>query len=40
VIARVEIAHEKPMLKKLIRERRCAIPANCYSEWKEMKVGK
>jgi putative SOS response-associated peptidase YedK len=28
------------MFRKLIRERRCLIPANCYYEWKEMKVGK
>src|SRR5262245_9781231 len=24
-------------VQKLIRERRCLIPANCYYEWKEMK---
>ena len=40
VNARAETAHEKPMFKKLIRERRCLIPANCYYEWKEMKIGK
>ena len=40
VNARAETAHEKPMFKKLIRERRCLIPANCYYEWKEMRVGK
>ena len=28
------------MFRKLIRERRCLIPANCYYEWKEMPVGK
>ncbi len=28
------------MFRKLIRERRCLIPANCYYEWKEMRVGK
>jgi putative SOS response-associated peptidase YedK len=28
------------MFKKLIRERRCLIPANCCYEWKEMPVGK
>jgi putative SOS response-associated peptidase YedK len=38
--ARAETAHEKPMFKKLIRERRCLIPANCYYEWKETKIGK
>jgi putative SOS response-associated peptidase YedK len=40
VNARAETAHEKPMFKKVIRERRCLIPANCYYEWMEMKVGK
>ena len=40
VNAKAETAHEKPMFKKLIRERRCLIPANCYYEWKEMPVGK
>ena len=28
------------MFKKLIRERRCLIPANCYYEWKEAPIGK
>ena len=27
------------MFKKLIRERRCLIPANCYYEWKERPAG-
>lgn len=40
VNARAETAHEKAMFRKLIRERRCLIPANCYYEWKEMPVGK
>ena len=40
VNAKAETAHEKPMFKKFIRERRCLIPANCYYEWKEMPVGK
>ncbi|RPI08188.1 MAG: SOS response-associated peptidase, partial [Actinobacteria bacterium] len=40
VNARAETAHEKPMFRKLIHERRCLIPANCYYEWKEMPVGK
>jgi AhpD family alkylhydroperoxidase len=40
VNARAETAHEKPMFRKLIRERRCLIPANCYYEWREMPVGK
>ena len=30
----------KADVQKLIRERRCLIPANCYYEWKEMPVGK
>jgi putative SOS response-associated peptidase YedK len=38
--AKAETAREKPMFKKLIGERRCLIPANCYYEWKEMPVGK
>jgi len=28
------------MFRKLIRERRCLIPANCYYEWKQSKIGK
>jgi putative SOS response-associated peptidase YedK len=28
------------MFRKLIRERRCLIAANCYYEWKQMSVGK
>ena len=40
VDAKAETAHEKPMFKKLIPERRCLIPANCYYQWKEMSVGK
>ena len=34
VNAKAETAHERPMFGKLIRERRCLIPANCYYEWK------
>jgi putative SOS response-associated peptidase YedK len=40
VNAKAETAHERPMFRKLICERRCLIPANCYYEWKETKVGK
>ena len=40
VNAKAETAHERPLFKKLIRERRCLIPANCYYEWKQMPVGK
>jgi putative SOS response-associated peptidase YedK len=40
VNARAETANEKPMFRKLIRKRRCLIPANCYYDWKEMSVGK
>ena len=28
------------MFRKLIRERRCLIPVNCYYEWKETPTGK
>ena len=40
VNAKAETAHERPLFKKLIRERRSLIPANCYYEWKQMPVGK
>ena len=33
-------AHEKPICRKLIRERRCLIPASCYYEWKQTKIEK
>src|SRR5262245_1054744 len=38
--AKAETAHERPMFRKLIRERRCLIPANCYYEWKQTKIAK
>jgi putative SOS response-associated peptidase YedK len=28
------------MFRKLIRERRCLIPSNCYYEWKQTLIGK
>ena len=40
VNAKAGTAHEKPMFRKLIRERRCLIPANCYYEWKQTPIGK
>ena len=40
VNAKAETAPERPMFKKLIRERRCLILANCYYEWKQTKIGK
>jgi putative SOS response-associated peptidase YedK len=38
--ARSDTAAEKPMFRKLIRERRCLIPADCYYEWKVTPQGK
>jgi putative SOS response-associated peptidase YedK len=40
VNARAQTAHEKSTFRRLIRERRCLIPVNCYYEWKEMPIGK
>lgn len=38
--ARAESTHEKPMFRKLIRERRYLVPANYYYEWKRMPAAK
>jgi len=38
--AKAETTYERPMFRKLIRERRCLIPANCYYEWQRTKIGK
>ena len=38
--ARTDTVAEKPMFRKLIKERRCLIPADCYYEWKESPAGK
>lgn len=35
-----ETAHEKPMFRELIRERRCLIPADCFYDWKATPAGK
>lgn len=32
--AKSETAHERPMFRKLLRERRCLVPADCFYEWK------
>ena len=38
--AQAETAKDKPMFQKLIRERRCLVPADCFYEWKETPAGK
>ena len=38
--AKAETAHEKPMFRKLLRERRCLVPADCFFEWKATPAGK
>lgn len=35
VNARAATAHEKPMFRKLIRERRCLVPVDWFYEWRE-----
>ena len=35
VNAKSDTAHEKPMFRRLIRERRCLIPADWFYEWRE-----
>ena len=35
VNAKSDTAHEKPMFRKLIRERRCLVPADWFYEWRE-----
>ena len=38
--AKCETAADKPMFKKLIRERRCLVPADFFYEWKATPAGK
>lgn len=35
VNAKSDTAHEKPMFRKLIRERRCLVPCDWFYEWRE-----
>ena len=35
VNAKSDTAHEKPMFRKLIRERRCLVPVDWFYEWRE-----
>ncbi|HWR84187.1 MAG TPA: SOS response-associated peptidase [Candidatus Deferrimicrobium sp.] len=34
--ARAETVHEKPSFRRLLKERRCLIPADGYYEWKKL----
>lgn len=38
--AQCETAHEKPMFRKLVRERRCLVAADGFYEWAKTATGK
>lgn len=38
--ARSDTVAGKPMFRRLLRDRRCLVPADCYYEWKETPSGR
>ena len=38
--ARMETAHQKPMFRDSMRERRCVLPMSAYFEWEKLEKGK